>query len=267
MPLTFLRYFYIGCTLRWLMSSATWPKSRYFRKMVDAFKTAIMSTRRSSGVYPADFVPFEFSLEEHSDTPEYDERKEAKLPRSTYDSLLCLVSSPATPFASLYDSQPGTSPLLSDTVNFARNVKRHGIKFATRTSGLRDSFVLFRDPSQGEDPAFPCAGQISDIFLHGRYIDGQVVQELFLVINEYQSLNDIDATFDPYRQFPDIHTRLFYNDFCPTQRVIPLRDVIAHFAALFCSVEGIDRPCVVARSLDRVSNCTILGTAGSLMIF
>ena len=252
MPITFLRYFYIGAALRWLMSAAVWPKAAEFRAMMTAFKDAVMSTRRATGVHASDFTPFGESPEEEKyNAPAYDEKKEEKLPQKVYEALLRILSSSNVRFASIYERYQGDAPLLHDRVHFIRSLTRKGMKFATRQAGLRDSFVLFRDPTN--DDASLRAGQISDIFLHSRTAGGKVVVEPYLLINEYRALTPTHSSLDPYRQFPDLNTHLYYDDFHTEKRLVRFEDVQCHAAVLFCSINGIDGGCVVFRSLDRVS--------------
>ena len=129
------------------------------------------------------------------------------------------------------------------------------MKFATRQAGLRDSFVLFTDPhaSENGNETFPRAGQISQIFLHGRRDNGQHILEPFFVIDEFQPLSEADAQHDPYRQYPDANTRLFYQKRRPASHLVRLQDIRSHFAALECDMPNISERCIVARPLDRVS--------------
>ncbi|KAI0710497.1 hypothetical protein C8Q76DRAFT_592296, partial [Earliella scabrosa] len=197
MPLTFMRYFYIGAGLRWLMKSTKWPDARPYKRMVAAYNEAILQMRSARGV------------------------------------------------------RTRNVPILNDRVNYIRKLRRDGMTFATRKSAIRNSFILFEDPLEPSDELR--AGQISEIFLHGRREGARVVVESFILVDEYRCLNTHDAEKDPYRRFPDLQTRLFYNDFLPTSRLIRLEDVRCHFAALICTPQGLDKQCMVARSLDRAS--------------
>ena len=74
---------------------------------------------------------------------------------------------------------------------------------------------------------------------------------MFAVIDEYATLSPEHATLDPYRQFPLLDTRAVYNRF-GARKIVRVTDIVCHFAALVCSLEGIPEPCMVVRALDRV---------------
>ena len=67
------------------------------------------------------------------------------------------------------------------------------------------------------------------------------------------SLQSDHQRHDLFASFPELETRLYYNEFYPEARVIRLADMISHFAALIYTPEEIAKECIVARSLDRVS--------------
>ncbi|PIL31020.1 hypothetical protein GSI_05714 [Ganoderma sinense ZZ0214-1] len=220
MPLTFMRYFHIGCTLRWLMDTIEWPTSLPFKKMVSTYHEAVKSVR-AVGLRIADFIPFGLNAPEDTRLQDYNEKKEEELPRELYDSLLALISSfSACSFSSAYAATNPGMPVLPVGVNNIGSIDRNGVRFATRKTGLRDSFVLFDDPLADVEHAIPLAGQIAGIFLHGRREEGKVVLETFLWIDEYRPLDPGHTLHDPYRRFPDINTWLCYNVFQPTPRLV-----------------------------------------------
>lgn len=253
MPLTFMLYFYIGANARWLMSATEWPDTPEYRGMMAKFRAAF--TRLSSGTRSTDFVPFDVAMGNGSgDTalPSYDERKEVRLSRQTYDALLELLVSQGSSFTSYDAPTTDTRPNLHNCAQFIPSIRREYMTFASRTGGRRDSYVLFTDPLHPLQEDFPRAGQISQIFLHARLEHQQLVVEPFVLIDEYQPLTGDDVAHDPYRSFADLDTRLFYHKHA-TPRVVRLKDVRCHFAALVTRVEGVHEECIVVRSLDRVS--------------
>ena len=243
-----MRYFYIGATLRWLMNMTSWPTEGPFQRMVAAFQEAVMNKKTAGGVRVADFVPF--GEEDRSRQPQYDEKKEVTLSRTMYDRLLVLLS-PSGSFDSIYGPFTG-SPILHNGVIYMGSTLRDDMIFATRKAGLRNSFVLFNDSLRPTIDGFPRAGQVSEIFWHARMENGQRIVEPFCLIDEYEALRDDDHNKDPYRRFPDIETRLFYDSVASTS-LVRFSDIQSHFAALFCKPVGLETPCVVVRSLCRVS--------------
>ncbi|PIL37507.1 hypothetical protein GSI_01201 [Ganoderma sinense ZZ0214-1] len=252
MPVTFIRYFHIGSTLRWLMGTIEWPTSAPFRKMVSSYHDAVKSIR-AAGIRIADFIPFSLAAtDSDSLLRRYDERKEKELPRQVYDALFTLISSSSVPpFSSVHAATADGSPILPSAVNNIGSIERDGVTFATREAGFRNSFVLFNDPMSAIAPPFPLAGQISQIFLHSRRENGRVILETFLHIDEFKSLDPAHIQHDPYRQFPDINTRLLYNEVHATPRIVWVWDVKCHFATLKYTPEDIGAECIVVRSLDR----------------
>lgn len=243
-----MRYFYIGANLRALMNSTQWPDEEAFRSMVDAYQEAVASVK-AEGIRVADFDPFKSG--ETPVLPKYDEKEERKLPRQIYERLLALLS-PAE-FGSIYSPRGDDRPLLNDAANYVRSLSRNEMTFATRQTGLRNSFVLFNDPLRPTTDSFPRAGQIAEIFLHGRIDNNKFVLDAFCVIDEYRPLQAPDSNADPYRRFQDLETRLFYDEVERTT-VVHFSDIQCHFAALFCEPTELKKPCVVVRSLSRVSS-------------
>ena len=240
-----MRYFYLGANLRWLLSTTEWPKDQVYQKMVKMYSGAILQAKTAGGVRVADFVPFG-QPEQITARDLYSEAKEVTLCKTIHAAFTNLISQFSVVFS---ESLPST-PVLNTRVNRVPNVIRDSMTFATRQSGLRNSFVLFTDPVHPSDQIR--AGQIVDIFLHGRRENDQHLVEPFIVVEEYQALVGADVEYDPYRRIPDLDTRLFYNRFESQQRVVRLQDIQCHFAALVYRPMGIDADCIVARSLDRV---------------
>ncbi|KAI0788085.1 hypothetical protein C8Q74DRAFT_1366864 [Fomes fomentarius] len=46
MPITYMKYFYLGVNLRWLVTEIDWPDVQVFHDWVDAFKAAFKDATR-----------------------------------------------------------------------------------------------------------------------------------------------------------------------------------------------------------------------------
>ncbi len=278
MPLTFMRYFYIGSSLRHWMTSMEWPDDPLYQEMMewpddplyqemmewpddplyqemmdsfrDTFGDAVLGTR------VVDALPFR-TIPTDQDTytgAQDDIPTEAPLlPLSVYDSILeVLNSSGEECYKSAYsDANQASIPLLNPYGREVSSVTRDRLVFATAEKGLRNSFIVFKDAAYG---GCPCAGQISQIYLHSRNRAGITATEAFLQIKPYEQLTDHDTVKDPYRKWDDINTHLCYNTFQEHARFVRMVDVVAHFAAYVYTPEDIGTECVVVRSLDRVSS-------------
>ncbi|RDX45606.1 hypothetical protein OH76DRAFT_1357452 [Lentinus brumalis] len=254
MPLTFMRYFYIGANIRWLMNTIKWVTWAPFQRMVAAYIGAVSKKKTASGVRVADYVPYG-TEDDPSHVPTYDEGAEVPLSDNEYKQLFRLLSPSGNRFASARAPSRTSRPILNDRVNFIGSIDRAYMTFAMRDAGLRNSFVLFTDSGEPQtDGSFPRAGQISKIFIHGRKEDDKLVQETFFLVDEYQPLAENDTVRDPYRRFPDLDTRLFYDSRQARSalRLVRFQDIQCHFAARFCSIPDIKKNCVVVRSLNRV---------------
>ncbi|KAI0364850.1 hypothetical protein BV20DRAFT_955421 [Pilatotrama ljubarskyi] len=252
MPLTFMTYFYVGANVRWLMSSTEWPDSAEYKNMVSAFHDAFANVARGPRA-ASDFVSSQEDSRDES--PIYDELKEKLLPRTVYNALLALLETQGSNHASIYARGRGAAqPILHNSANYIKSLRRDHMTFGTSTASRRNSFVLFTDPVHPTVDSFPRAGQISEIFLHARLEQGKPTVEPFVVLQEFKPLVGNDICNDPYRKSPDLQTRLFYKLTYSSVRVVRFEDIRCHFAALTCKVDNITTECVVARSLDRVSS-------------
>lgn len=252
-PMTFMRYFYIGGNLRWLMASTDWPDVEVYQRMMqrynEAFRDSAKGTRRADTVHEDIFYPVKPVFK-------YDEGKETALPREVYDTLLAHINSARksdTPaFASIFADDTDRRPRLHAKGQPIPSSEHRGVTYAGMDTQLRNSFIVFNQHPSVPSSAFPSAGQICNIFLHGRIEGGERIVEPMFVVNEYRPLSEADEDKDPYRRYPDLHTRLFYNTPATTQRVITADQIRAHFAAYVYMPEGIEEECIVVRSLDRV---------------
>lgn len=248
MPLTFMRYFYIGANLRWLMATTSWPDAAPFKAMVESynkvFRDAARSNPRLASLRP-------FAPEGAPDLPSFSERAAVDLPRDLYNALLARVTALVGPcFSSVFDLSD-RRPGLPDSVNYLASFDHGGVKFGTKRAQLRNSFITFRMPA-GDDSGILRAGQIRDVLLHPRIQDGTTILQTFFVVDEYVPLSKGHAALDPFRKYDDLETWLFYNRFGRTPQILALEDIQAHFAALTYTPIDIGEECIVVRSLDRV---------------
>ncbi|TFK79942.1 hypothetical protein K466DRAFT_470042, partial [Polyporus arcularius HHB13444] len=245
MPKTFMRYWYIGTALRWLMRTIPWPALDDYDIMLRSFEKAFSDTVRGTRV--TDILASGGGLLEPDF--EYNRREETPLTAHIYGALLRLVNTGATALFQSADSPANNGrPRLHPAGQFVSFIHWKGVRFATRQKGPRDSFIIFRT-AEGATRA----GQISEIFYHLRTEHGQAITEPYLIVDAYSPLTPADAAHDPYRKFPELETRLYYDRFDATQHLVPTSNIVAHFAAFKYIPDEIEETCVVARNLDRVS--------------
>ena len=246
-----MRYFYIGANVRRLMSTMDWPDTPEFKDMVESFEEAFREVVHGSRVFDR--------LSCHSTAGDASENKyvidrEEPLPLPIYNGILERLNlSSGVNYTSAYALRTSTrnSPTLNPYGQAVASVPRGKITFATAGKGLRNSFVMYR--GEGGDSDGLRAGQIFDIYLHSRIKDGKTLVEPFFLLNTYRCLAADDAAKDPYRRWPDIDTRLYYNQFEDDTRIVCMDDIVAHFAAhVYTPKEDIMQECVVVRNLDRV---------------
>ncbi|KAI0323541.1 hypothetical protein GY45DRAFT_1264393 [Cubamyces sp. BRFM 1775] len=145
-------------------------------------------------------------------------------------------------------------------------VRISGVYYKPRSRSTGDSNVLFRHPSLA---ATSRPGRIDRIFIHTRRgPDRQDLVETFLVVRPLKELDRVDAALDPYRKYPQVGGRLYYQAYEEAALVLRTEDVLCHFAQttmehLVVRAPGADnpretyvcrisRPCVHVRPLDRV---------------
>ncbi|KAI0363952.1 hypothetical protein BV20DRAFT_1039670 [Pilatotrama ljubarskyi] len=255
MPLTFMRYFYIGANVRTLMTTTEWPPAAPYDRMVEVFNRTFKNVARGTRV--ADFRPVESECEEVNGPSAlaldmYDASKASSLPREVYGALVNRISKLSGPgsftsvFAEISDKRPRLSTEAQHVTTFAQG----SVKFSTYASQSRNANITFTLP---DDPPtdYPRAGRIQEIVLHVRTVNGTPILEPFFIVEEYVSLSAYHATMDPYRRYEDIQTRLFYDCFQPALQVLAFSDIQAHFAALSDEPSDIGELCVIVCSLDR----------------
>ncbi|CDO75322.1 hypothetical protein BN946_scf184517.g5 [Trametes cinnabarina] len=239
LPTIFMRSWYIGANIRWLIRTTNWPKFSEYDDMLKAFDTAFHDRVRGTRV--TDIL--EASRSSSSNFP-YDGKREVHLARRVYEELLAIIGSRMVArFQSVYDIASSSLAHLPPVGQPVTVVERDGIRFAVRS---HNSYVRFRSRTGAV-----LAGQIHEIFYHQPDEGSGLIIEPFLVIKAYRQLSPEHTASDPYRQFPDLNTHLVYDEFDDDTHVVSLGDIISHFAAYRYTPDGIDRECVIVRSLDR----------------
>ena len=248
--MTFMRYFYVGATLRRIMNTVNWPDLPEYRTWFAAFQRTFRELVRGTRV--TDALNFDFLYSPSCDTGRHlNPQAESTLPRDVYDTIVSLVNDTSNPaqFASAYARGRRSDDLvyLPTKGQFVKNVTHGGVKY---TSDGRDSFVTYKlRTNEGE---VVNAGKIQGIFLHHRRDGGMAIDEVFIILRDYLPLTQSDRRHDPFHSFEGLDTRLYYNAFHGKARIIRIGDVVAHFASLIYTPPGMDTECLVVRSLDRV---------------
>ena len=251
-----MRLFYAGAELRRLKSSTEWPdESDELRDVLEAFTQAYQDEARGSrvlDVFGAVSTNPSPSVD-HTFDDMFDDLDATRLDDTLYRSLITLIChTPGSADFTAYDSDLSDHHTrLSPHVRHIPKVELARATYGTRAKNIRNSFVYFKLPSSN-DPCLLCAGQISQIFLHSRLAEGKRIIEPFVVIDQYIELASDHVDRDPYRRFPLLNTRLYYNRFHASSAVVRMADLVSHFAAFVYEPEGIGEACLVARSLDRV---------------
>ncbi|RPD52284.1 hypothetical protein L227DRAFT_515043 [Lentinus tigrinus ALCF2SS1-6] len=247
MPLTFMRFFYIGCALRWQMSTAQWPaEPSYYREMMSAYNEAFKDVTR--GTRMTDM--FAISSSEPDVAHIYDDKKHQSLPVDIYHHVLHIIRSYSeVPFQSAYTAHDHNGIYLPTSGQFVSSVTRAGLKYTSAQTSVRDSLITFVDPSTSTVRA----AQIEDIFYHRRLEGSNIVVEPFFIVRGYSPLSGQHLPHDPFRKYEDLNTILYYHRLEDFTCVIRLKDVVAHFAALVYTPPDIGEECIIVRSLDRVS--------------
>lgn len=155
---------------------------------------------------------------------------------------------------------PG-SIFLHNKAYLHKGVSLRGVSYRSVDHSTKDCNIIFTKP----DEDWWRAGVIVKVFTHPRIAEEngscKNIEELFLVIEQFLPLSDPDSQRDPYRQFPRIGGRLFYQKRDPTLLVLRSAEIDCHFALTpldgdeFGIVDGV----IHALPLDRVSTFSQLG--------
>ncbi|KAJ8454816.1 hypothetical protein ONZ51_g12806 [Trametes cubensis] len=212
-PFTFMRGFYCGTELRWLMGSVQWPDHDTYREMVAAYNAAFSDAVR--GTRASDMA----ASASGADDVTYNAKKQVGLSHDYYAGLLCHMPSLFTSYdASPEDPRPRIAPYGQRVPSTSNS----GVMFATQAYASRDSYVFAIVHSDGQQRSR--AAQIFDIFLHSRLEDGKNIVSTFVVIDTFAELVETDAAHDAFRAYPELETQLCY-DRKDARFVVPLTDI------------------------------------------
>ncbi|KAJ3553429.1 hypothetical protein NM688_g3618 [Phlebia brevispora] len=138
--------------------------------------------------------------------------------------------------------------ILREPVLKQHTVILRGVKFSTMGTSLGDSQVIFRSASNGQTSA----GRICEIFLWEEKLkDGSTTMKPFLLVKPLQSLMEVDALQDMFRNYPWIGGSLFYEAFESQPVLLRVEDIISHFAATPYMSDFIRHACIHVLPLDR----------------
>ncbi|KAH7908121.1 hypothetical protein BJ138DRAFT_1013395 [Hygrophoropsis aurantiaca] len=186
--------------------------------------------------------------ESRTEEPSMNNAPLTNLPDDLYGQLLSRINADSAPQVFYpHDSYSPYGFSLNPSVQYRDNIRIDGVNFRASSCAKGDSFIIFR--ACGLD-TFK-AGRIAKIFLHGRPdINGNLLVEFFLVVEEFRELTAQESAFDPYRQFPLIEARIFHDQ--TSRAVIRASDVISHCATCPYRNETLPGEYRVVLSLNRV---------------
>lgn len=161
-------------------------------------------------------------------------------------------------FEILKNTVPGTPP--SHRLIPCLTMVKSGMKFSVGSRSAHDSQICYKGPTGTFE-----FGRINSIMVENA--DGQTGPavrwgRIFLIVEQYETLDPRDAANDPFRSHPLVGdtgynlARILYDSFVDRPRVIEALNIVGHIAR--CSLEkGLPfhyrKPAFVAVQLDRVS--------------
>jgi len=255
MEVTFLRTFCSGVNLRGMLPTlaAMFPKGSVFGDVFEHFLKYYQL--KTQGTFLSDLLAFQYLAE--NPMLEIDDNKTEPLSSETYNLLLSTLNEflePSERYLPWTYWNCFSLNLLNSRAQFVKKVIKDGVSLGiitkTQIKSSGNSFILFRLQA-GEPVAF---GQIERIFLHRRGTGNSEIVEPFLIVREYAPLSAEHSVYDPYHVIQDLDASLYYNHFLPGERLLRLSNVIAHAATLTYTPNDIEEECIVARSLDWVSD-------------
>ena len=258
-PLIFARLFHTGAEIRHSIMSTEWPKTPEFRDWLNQLKSQFEESESGSRMVTIlDDIP-ESSHQDSFDNI-YETLTDSVLDEINYVKLLDLINTVSSldnrsPFASMHYRSSNHQASLPMHVRYLPRIDVRGLTYGTRDQNIRNSFICFKDAGSSDESG-RSAGQISKIFLHSCVRGDMQRVELFFVVDAYASLADHHVQYDPYRPWPLLNTKLFYDRF-DRSVVIRSSDILHHAAACKCKITNINEPCIVLRELDRVCLASI----------
>ncbi|KAH9814553.1 hypothetical protein DFH28DRAFT_894310 [Melampsora americana] len=183
----------------------------------------------------------------------------------TYDALLRKLKLSNPSIRHQFD-QSSQGSFISSRVGYVKQIPWSGRSLTTRDTSCKNSIIEYSTLTP-ETPALPAFGQILKIFHHTRQCEktGRNKQETFLSVLRFSPLYECDTPRDPFKNWPDLNVRLFYNpsnaqvtrdlgshpELVP--EVIQLHEV-SYFTASFTYKSGsfgIQHPTIAIKSLSR----------------
>lgn len=252
LELTFLKSFCRGGNLKALLSRD--ELSDTLQEIQTTFRQHFGSEFR--GTLMNDLLALG-ALETATETATWDpKRREESL--SASDPLYCLlldrINQDATPL--MFHSYDNFSPLgyaLDPAIQSHDKLKAKGVIFATAKYSRANSLILFRSAVDRHARA----GEVQQILVHAHPgPNGDIRTEYFLAVKPFQELTQDEATFDPYRCFPLLDTKLYHDKLSSSTFVIKICDIISHFASCPYTSPILKGSFRVVLSLDRV--CALL---------
>ncbi|PIL32244.1 hypothetical protein GSI_05489 [Ganoderma sinense ZZ0214-1] len=140
----------------------------------------------------------------------------------------------------------GLTNILNDAMRIA-SVHLHGVSYRAKTDSLKDCNIMYWTDSSQRDlgPA-----RILQIFSHSYRVEGRPVERTYMYIEPLKPLSAEDTVHDPYRMFPYVGGRLYYDCYLPPL-VLPLESIVSHFARTPMVIEKIPISCIHVLSLDK----------------
>ena len=120
--------------------------------------------------------------------------------------------------------------------------------FSPSSFSIRDSYVAI-----GKGIPFDWyAGEVKQIFAYPFKFGPSGSLNVYFVIKRFKELSAEETTRDPYRHYPLVGGRLYHAELEDKIQVVPLREIIAHFAHTPHAMEDFGFPCFHALPLDKV---------------
>lgn len=116
--------------------------------------------------------------------------------------------------------------------------------FSPSSFSLRDSHVVVGRGIPGDW----YAGRIKQIFEHPFTPPSKV----YIAIQRFKDLSEQEALQDPYRKYPLVAGRLYHHELEDKIEVVPLQEIIAHFAHTTQDERDFGFPCFHALPLEKV---------------
>ncbi|RDB30843.1 hypothetical protein Hypma_005801 [Hypsizygus marmoreus] len=263
MEKTFMQTYCMGSNLRSLLSTNLLPPIiQTYRGVVD---TAMGNDSRGSLM--SDLMVFGPEAEPEL---EYRECKKTSMPSHYYRALLHRVSTDSSLHSGVsfipFDQRiSGRHVFLNQNYEVLKEIRHRGLRFSSHlvSSGQGDAFVLYK-PFSGAGGSL-VMGHIESVFVHRRATpsaERSYQDQGFVAIQRFSDLEASDQSYDPYRQFKHLRMRLLYS--VPEQeiKILPIVDVVAHFASCPYDDPSLSRPCMAVVPLQRYCGPVSLSTTG-----